>query len=314
MNPFVAGTRGSALALWQTRNVIALLEHRTRGNPPITERIITTQGDTSLAERLVGQLEKGFFTQELEAALHDHSIQLAVHSLKDLPTRNPPGLTLGAVLERANPYDLLIMRPEAMKFEASSPLPISSGSKIGSSSLRRAAQLERFAPGSVSVPLRGNVPTRVEKLRSGQYDGILIAAAGVQRLDLSMEGLACFRLEPRVWTPAPGQGAIGVQCREDDADTRALLGLIHHIPTARAVSIERDLLRVFEGGCSTPFGCYVEGDIVWVGLQAHGRWRCAKWAVPAPDTKPDWEQQLAALSSPDYVETMDVIDPICSRI
>jgi hydroxymethylbilane synthase len=314
MNAFVAGTRGSALALWQTRKVIALLEHRTKGNPPITERIITTQGDTSLADRLVGQLEKGFFTQELEAALHDRSIQLAVHSLKDLPTRQPPGLCLGAVLERASPFDLLLVRPEAMKFSSASPLPIAAGAKIGSSSLRRAAQLERFAPGTVSAPLRGNVPTRVEKLRSGQYDGILLAAAGVQRLELSMEGLAVFRLDPRLWTPAPGQGAVAVQCREDDADARALLGLIHHAETARAVSIERDLLRVFEGGCSTPFGCYVEGDTVWVGLQAHGRWRAAKWEVPAPDTKPDWEQQLAALSSPDYVEKMDAIEPLCSRL
>ncbi len=314
MKAFVAGTRGSALALWQTRNVISLLEHRTQGRPPIVERIITTQGDTSLAERLVGQLEKGFFTQELEAALHQKSVQLAVHSLKDLPTRMPAGLCLGAVLERASPFDLLLVRPEVMKFNASSPLPLGQGARIGSSSLRRAAQLERFAPGTISVPLRGNVPTRVEKLRAGQYDGILIAAAGIQRLALSMEGLAVFRLDPRLWTPAPGQGAVGVQCREDDADTRALLGLIHHQETARAVTIERDLLRVFEGGCSTPFGCYVEDQTVWVGLQAHGRWRAAKWSVPAADSKPEWEQQLAALSSPDYVETMDALDPICSRL
>jgi len=314
MKAFVAGTRGSALALWQTRNVIKLLADRTQGKPPITERIITTQGDTSLAERLVGQLEKGFFTQELEAALHENSIQLAVHSLKDLPTRQPPGLCLGAVLERANPFDLLLVRLDAMKFSPKSALPIGPGAKIGSSSLRRAAQLERFAPGTIALPLRGNVPTRVEKLRAGQYDGILIAAAGIQRLELSMEGLAVFRLDPRIWTPAPGQGAIAVQCREDDADTRALLGLIHHPPTARAVDLERDLLRVFEGGCSTPFGCHVEGETVWVGLQAHGRWRAAKWSVPAKDTKPDWEQQLAALSAPDYVENMDAIEPICSRL
>lgn len=315
MNAFVAGTRGSALALWQTRKVISLLEHRTKGNPPIGERVITTQGDTSLADRLVGQLEKGFFTQELEAALHERSVQLAVHSLKDLPTRMPAGLVLGAVLERASPWDMLLMRPEAMKFSAGSPLPIAPGARIGSSSLRRAAQLERFAPGSVSVPLRGNVPTRVEKLRAGQYDGILIAAAGIQRLGLSLEGLAVFRLDPRIWTPAPGQGAIGVQCREDDADTRALLGLIHHQDTARAVTLERDLLRVFEGGCSTPFGCYVEDADVWVGLQAHGRWRAARWAAPdAAAGNPDWEHKLGALSAPDFTELPHGIDPICSRI
>lgn len=314
MTPFVAGTRGSALALWQTRKVISMLEHRTRGNPVISEKIITTSGDVSLAERLVGQLEKGFFTQELEAELRAKTIQLAVHSLKDLPTRNPPGLTLGAVMERANAYDLLIMRPDAMKFSAARPLPIADGAKIGSSSLRRQAQLGRFAATAINVPLRGNVPTRVQKLRDGQYDGILLAAAGVQRLELPMDGLAVFKLDPRVWTPAPGQGAIGIQCRDDDHDTKALLGLIHHIATARAVNLERDLLRVFEGGCSTPFGCYVEGDDIWVGLQAHGRWRAAKWAVPAADAKLDWEHQLGALSAPDYKETLDVEGPICSRL
>lgn len=314
MSSFVAGTRGSALALWQTRKVISLLQARTGGRPPITEKVITTQGDTSLAERLVGQLEKGFFTQELEGELHSKQIQLAVHSLKDLPTRMPAGLVLGAVLERAAPYDLLLMRPEAMEFNPNDPLPIARGARIGSSSLRRAAQLQRFAPGTVSVPLRGNVPTRVEKLKQKQYDGILLAAAGVQRLELNLDGLAVFKLEPRVWTPAPGQGAIGVQCREDDVDTRALLGLIHDPATARAVGLERDLLRVFEGGCSTPFGCHVEGDNVWVGLQSHGRWRAAKWAVPAPGTTPDWEHQLGALSAPDYVETPHGFESICSRL
>lgn len=310
MNPFVAGTRGSALALWQTRKVIALLEQRTKGDPPITEKVITTQGDTSLAERLVGQLEKGFFTQELEAELRSRQIQLAVHSLKDLPTRNPEGLVIGAVLERANAYDLLIVRPEKMKFSATHPLPIGEGTKIGSSSVRRAAQLRCFAPGAEPVPLRGNVPTRLEKLRSGQYDGILIAAAGVQRLDLPLDGLAVFKLDPKIWTPAPGQGAIAVQCREDDADTRALLSFIHHADTARAVGIERDLLRVFEGGCSTPFGCHVVGDDVWVGLEAHGTWRAGKWDA----RKPAWEEQLKALSAPDYMETIDAAEPICSRL
>lgn len=310
MNPFVAGTRGSALALWQTRKVIALLEAKTKGDPPITEKVITTQGDTSLADRLVGQLEKGFFTQELEAELHSRQIQLAVHSLKDLPTRNPDGLVIGAVLERANAYDLLIVHPDKMKFSATHPLPIGPGARIGSSSLRRAAQLKCFAPGAEAVPLRGNVPTRLEKLRAGQYDGILLAAAGVQRLGLSLDGLAVFKLDPKIWTPAPGQGAIAVQCREDDADTRALLSFIHHAPTARAVNLERDLLRVFEGGCSTPFGCHVDGDDVWVGLESHGTWRSAKW-----DAKnPSWEPQLKALAAPDCMENIDAREPICSRL
>jgi hydroxymethylbilane synthase len=310
MSTFVAGTRGSALALWQTQLVVDLLRDRAPGRPEVRQHTITTKGDTSLADRLVGQLEKGFFTEELEAALRSGSIQLAVHSLKDLPTRMSPGLCLGAVLERANPYDLLMMRPEAVR--EGPGLPIGKGARIGSSSLRRASLLARFAPGAEAVPLRGNVPTRVEKLRAGKYDGILLAAAGVQRLELPLDGLAVFKLEPRAWNPAPGQGAIGVQCREDDDATRTLLTAIHDPDTAEATAIERDLLRVFEGGCSTPFGCYVEGKQVWVGLQAHGRWRAARWALG--EDKPDWERQLAALSAPDYVETPHDFESICSRL
>ena len=230
------GTRGSALALWQTQLVVDLLLDRAPGRPKVAQRTITTQGDKSLADRLVGQLEKGFFTQELEAALADRSIHLAVHSLKDLPTRMSPGLTLGAVLERASPHDLLMMRPEAVR--EGRPLPIADGARIGSSSLRRASLLQRFAPKAQAVPLRGNVPTRLEKLRAGQYDGILIAAAGVERLELPLTGLAVFNLNPRAWQPAPGQGAIGVQCREDDAATLSLLGAIHDPDTARSTGVE----------------------------------------------------------------------------
>ena len=310
MTAFVAGTRGSALALWQTQLVVDLLRDRAPGRPEVGQRTITTKGDTSQADRLVGQLEKGFFTEELEAALADRSIQLAVHSLKDLPTRMSPGLCLGAVLERANPYDLLMLRPQSV--QPGKPLPIGKGARIGSSSLRRASLLARFAPGAEAVPLRGNVPTRVEKLRSGQYDGILLAAAGVQRLELPLDGLAVFKLDPRAWNPAPGQGAIGVQCREDDVATRQLLSAIHDPDTELATSIERDLLRVFEGGCSTPFGCYVEGNHVWVGLQAHGRWRAARWTLD--EEKPDWEPKLAALSAPDFVETPHDFESICSPL
>ncbi len=310
MTAFVAGTRGSALALWQTNLVVKLLRERAPGHPEVSLHTITTKGDTSQADRLVGQLEKGFFTEELEAALGDRSIQFAVHSLKDLPTRMSPGLCLGAVLERANPYDMLLMRPESVA--EGRHLPIGKGAKIGSSSLRRASLLARFAPDAEAVPLRGNVPTRVEKLRAGQYDGILLAAAGVQRLELPLDGLKVFKLEPRAWNPAPGQGAIGVQCREDDTATRTLLGAIHHAQTERATSIERDLLRVFEGGCTTPFGCFVEQKIVWVGLQADGRWRMARWTLG--EDKPDWERKLAALSAPDYVEISHEFKSICSPL
>ena len=313
MSTLVAGTRGGALALWQTRLVIDLLRDRAPGRPEIGQRIITTQGDENLSDWLVGQLEKGFFTQELEAALTDRSIQLAVHSLKDLPTRMSAGLCLGAVLERASPHDFLMLRPEAVPpTQSGKTLPIAKGARIGSSSVRRASLLNRFAPDAEAVPLRGNVPTRVEKLRSGQYDGILIAAAGVERLELPLADFAVFKLDPRAWNPAPGQGAIGVQCREDDAATRELLRAIHDPDTAAATGIERDLLQLFEGSCSTPFGCYVEGGRVWVGLQAHGRWRSAQW--PLKEDKPDWERKLAALSAPDFAETPNDLETIFTRL
>jgi hydroxymethylbilane synthase len=264
---FTVGTRGSALALWQTRHVRGLIEPLAG---PSIERIITTQGDVNMTERLQGAIEKGFFTEELEAALRDRTIDFAVHSLKDLPTRMPKGLALGAVLKRASPGDLLIVHPEAV--EERRRLPLKEGSKVGSSSLRRESLLGRYAPWCVSQPLRGNVPTRVEKLRARKYDAVLLAEAGVGRLELSLEGLLAYQLNPRRWVCAPGQGAIGVQCREDDAEVLSVLRNIDHAATRYSTEIERDFLKVLEGGCTTPFGCFVEGQKAHLGLLAPGGW------------------------------------------
>lgn len=267
MRQFTVGTRGSALALWQTRHVSALL---AASGATIAERIITTKGDTSQAEKLAGKLEKGFFTAELESALHAREIDWAVHSLKDLPTRMPAGLTLGAVLERAPAGDLLVVRPEAL--DEAALVPLKAGSKVGSSSLRREALLKHFAPKTVPVPLRGNVPTRVTKLRDGLFDAILLAEAGVSRLGLNLEGLVAFRMNPARWQCAPGQGAVAVQCRAEDAEVISLLSAIHHPATARAVSLERDFLRILEGGCTTPFGCYIDGGRACLGLATETGW------------------------------------------
>lgn len=293
MRSFTVGTRGSALALWQTRHVTALLSAQTIA---ITERIITTQGDVHLGERLQGALEKGFFTRELEAALHAKEIDWAVHSLKDLPTRSPKGLTVGAILKRAPVADLLILRPEAYD-EAAGPLPLRRGAKVGSSSLRREALLRHFAPWCLPQPLRGNVPTRIEKLRKGQYDGVLLAEAGVSRLGLDLCGLVVLRLNPRRWVCAPGQGAVAVQCREDDGEVLKLLSALDDAPTRRAVTIERDVLRVLEGGCTTPFGAFVDGSTAFLGLLTGGGWKSG--AVPLPEEAPDaaWiEAQLDTLA------------------
>jgi hydroxymethylbilane synthase len=239
MRSFTVGTRGSALALWQTRHVTSLL---TPHGATVTERIITTQGDVNLTERLQGKIEKGFFTQELEAAPHEKQVDWAVHSLKDLPTRMPRGLVLGAVLERAPASDLLLIHRDF--FDEAAPLGLKKGARVGSSSLRRENLLRHHAPDCAPVPPRGNVPTRVEKLKSGQFGAILLAEAGISRLGLSMEGLIVMRMNPRRWVCAPGQGAVAVQCREDDAEVRALLAHIDHATTHRATRLERDFLKV----------------------------------------------------------------------
>jgi len=300
MRSFTVGTRGSALALWQTRHVTALLAAQTTA---ITERIITTQGDVNLTERLQGSLEKGFFTQELEAALHAKEIDWAVHSLKDLPTRSPQGLTVGATVKRAPAGDLLILREEAFDAKAGL-LPLKRGAKVGSASLRREAMLRHFAPWCTPQPLRGNVPTRVEKLRKGQYDGILLAEAGVSRLGLDLSGLVTLQLNPRRWVCAPGQGAVGVQCREGDAEVLKLLSALDDQPTRRAVTIERDFLRVLEGGCTTPFGCFVDGGKAYLGLLAGSAWHSGTVALPDDVPGPAWlQQQLDVLTKSSKEET-----------
>lgn len=304
MRQFTVGTRGSALALWQTRHVTALLAPKTTA---ITERIITTKGDVSQAEKLAGKLEKGFFTEELEAALRANEIDWAVHSLKDLPTRMPRGLVLGAVLQRAPANDLLIMREEAFA-DAASPdlLPLRPGARVGSSSLRREAMLRRYAPRSEPRPLRGNVPTRVEKLRRGEYDAILLAEAGVKRLELKLDGLAVFQLNPRRWVCAPGQGAVAVQCREGDAEVLGILQTIDHPATARATGLERDFLRILEGGCTTPFGSYIEGDTTWLGLATDQGWKSRRLTLPAGTPGPEWlQQQLEVLTKQAKEENTD---------
>lgn len=293
MRRFTVGTRGSALALWQTRHVSSLL-----GGCDIEERIITTQGDTNMSDKLVGKLEKGFFTQELEAALFAKEIDWAVHSLKDLPTRMPQGLVLGAVLERAPAADLLLLRPDAVELDRAE-LPVKRGMRIGTCSLRREAMLKHFSPGVVNAPLRGNVPTRVNKLLEGHYDGIVLAEAGVMRLALPLEGLVVFRLNPARWQCAPGQGAVAVQCREDDADVRIVLSHLNHAPTARATGLERDFLRTLEGGCTTPFGCFVDGERASLGLATERGWSRRTIDIPAsPDAK--WIDSILA-TLPDHV-------------
>ncbi len=279
MTRIVAGTRGSALARAQAGLVAQALR---AGDAMVEERIIATEGDVNASEHLQGTLEVGWFSQALEAALMRGEIDIAVHSLKDLPTASPPELMLGAILPRAAPGDLLLARHDALDTER--PFPLRKGARVGSSSIRRAQLLAHHAPHCAIVPHRGNVPTRVEKLRAGDVDAIVLAEAGVRRLHLPMDRLAVFRLDIHGWPPAPGQGAIAVQCRALDVALIERIQNLDDAATRAATKIERAFLSILQGGCSTPFGCFADEDQIVLGLAAAGSWRAAK--IPRFDRMP----------------------------
>jgi hydroxymethylbilane synthase len=245
----IFATRPSALARWQTRWVMQALQAAHPGLE-CEERVITTQGDAILDKPLPEIGGKGVFTQELEAELLQGCLHAAVHSLKDLPVENPAGLALGAIPARGEARDALISR------EGDTLLSLPPGAVVGTSSLRRAAQLLAYRPDLTIRSLRGNVDTRLRKALEGQYDAILLAGAGLARLGL--ESYVSEWLPLEVMLPAPGQGALAVQCRADDAVTLELLAAIEHTPTRRAVSAERAFLQGLGGGCSLPVAAYAE--------------------------------------------------------
>lgn len=272
--PIVIGTRGSELALWQARYIQARLGGEAAG---VQLEIIKTSGDRLLEIPLQNQVDKGFFTKELEQALLDGRVDLAVHSLKDLPTQMPDGLVLAAVPERAATPDLLLMA-EAV-FDANALWPLKPGSRVGTASMRRQALLQHADPQATPAFLRGNVPTRLGKVRSGELDAVLLARAGVERLGLSLDGIVAYELDPLRWLAAAGQGALGLQIRAADSALANRLQTLHHPPTATAVALERGLLRRLEGGCHTAFGARAEvtagGAVLTAGLtNPAGAW-CA---------------------------------------
>jgi hydroxymethylbilane synthase len=304
MKALVVGTRGSALAIWQTEHAVSILrEHarRTHATVDISVRTITTRGDTDQSPVLAGKLGKGFFTQELEAALRAGDVDFAVHSLKDLPTESPADLAIAAILPRASKHDLLLVRMDSVQESSPQQLPLAPGATVGSSSLRRSALIRRYAPSAQSTPLRGNVPTRLRKLAQGEYQAIVLAAAGVERLALDLAAFTAFDLNPRIWVPAPGQGAVAIQCRAQDADVRAFLGAVSHAATADDTAHERLYLQGLEGGCTTPFGCVVDGQDLCVGLDVNGHWRGAIVTRAGADRA----RLLAALEAAEFRETTD---------
>ncbi len=255
--PLVIGSRGSDLALWQARHVLALLSERAGIESEI--RIIRTRGDRIDSVAFESIEGKGFFTKELEEALLAGAIDVAVHSLKDLPTELPSGLTVGAILRRGDPRELLLINPDVHDPDRG-PLRLRAGARVGTSSIRRRVQLTALQPDLVIEPLRGNVPTRLRRLYERGFDAILLALAGVERLKLDLTGLVALRLPTEVIAPAPGQGALAVELRSDDAELRAIAEELHDPETAAAVNAERSLLRRFGGGCSLPLGACLWRD------------------------------------------------------
>ncbi len=249
------GTRGSKLALWQaefTRSELARIGVESE------LVIIKTQGD--LVQHLgFDKLEgKGFFTKEIEDALLRGDIDLAVHSMKDLPTSPPDGLVITAVSYRDNPADWLIVRRDAV--DPQQIFKIKPGAVVGTSANRRKAQLIDFRPDVQLKDIRGNVPTRLEKLRSGDFDAIFLAAAGVSRLALDISDFLLVELNPREFVPAPAQGVLAWQTNRDDTATRLIMKKLHHPDISACTNVERRVLQLMSGGCQLPLGVHCERD------------------------------------------------------
>ena len=238
----VIGSRGSALALWQARHIAARLAEM--GEETRIE-VIKTSGDKIQDVPLAKVGGKGLFTKEIEEALLDRSIDVAVHSLKDVPTELPAGLTLAAIPEREEPRDAVLGCAVA-DFRA--------GLRIGTSSLRRSAQLLTYRSGLRIEMLRGNVDTRLRKLDEGQFDAIVLAAAGLRRLGLEARIRGLIPVE--IMCPAAGQGALAIETRDDGGAAQQLAAKLDHGPSRAAVTAERALLLVLGGGCQVPVGAY----------------------------------------------------------
>lgn len=254
------GSRGSDLALWQAHHVKRQLEAL---GCTVDLTIIKTQGD-AIQHLSFDKLEgKGFFTKEIEQALLDNTVDLAVHSHKDLETNPPAGLMIAAVSEREDPADLLLIAKNAA--DTAMPWGLKEGAIVGTSSARRKSQVLRFRDDVTIKDLRGNVPTRIQKLREGQYDAILLAKAGVDRLQIDLSEFDVLRLDPTEFVPAPAQGVLALQIRDNDTALFELLQKMNHSAVQRRIAVERKVLNLMQGGCQLPLGVFCdENDVVFV--------------------------------------------------
>jgi hydroxymethylbilane synthase len=250
-------TRKSKLALWQAHFIKAELQ---RFHPGLTVELlgITTKGDKILDVPLAKVGGKGLFVKELEQAMLEGRADIAVHSMKDVPMEFPEGLGLAIICAREDPTDAFVSN----HFNYLEELP--KGAKVGTSSLRRQLQIKALRPDLQLLDLRGNVNTRLAKLDAGEYDAIILASAGLMRLDFHHRIQS--RLTDAQCLPAGGQGAVGVECRLEDAATKALLAPLHHKDSADRVMAERALNKRLEGGCQVPIACFaeLEGDQLWL--------------------------------------------------
>ncbi|MES2798578.1 MAG: hydroxymethylbilane synthase [Bacteroidota bacterium] len=260
MSSIRIGSRGSDLALWQANHVKNQLE---KLGHEVSITIIKTQGD-AIQDLSFDKLEgKGFFTKEIETALLANEIDLAVHSHKDLETNPPEGLIIGAVSEREDPADIIVAKKSAI--DQGQWWSLKQNAVIGTSSARRKSLIVAYRPDLKIEDLRGNVPTRIEKLRSGTYDAILLAKAGVDRLKIDLNEFHVERLDPMEFVPAPAQGVLALQIRSNDTALAQVLQQLNHPRIEAQIAIERKILNLMDGGCQLPLGVFCDDDnIVFV--------------------------------------------------
>ncbi len=241
------GTRGSDLALWQARHVSELI-----GTDKTEIIIIKTKGDKIQNISFDKMEGKAFFTKEIEDALLNNEIDIAVHSMKDLPTDDVKGLKVSAIIKREDPSDIMLIREECCKTD--NFLKLREGAVVGTSSLRRLAQIKKAMKNLNIVPLRGNVPTRIKRLREAKFDAIILAKAGINRLNINLSGLKSLILPYSFFLPSPSQGALAIQTRDNDNTHIDIAAGLNDSETEKAVNAERSFLKYFGGGCHIPLG------------------------------------------------------------
>ncbi|MDQ3192795.1 MAG: hydroxymethylbilane synthase [Bacteroidota bacterium] len=265
----IIGSRGSGLALWQAEYVKSLLK---KNGVDSEIKIIKTQGD-KIQHLSFDKLEgKGFFTKEIEDALLAKVTDLAVHSHKDLPTTSPIGLIVSAVSVRGNPSELIIINKNAV--DPSLKYSMKKDAIVGTSSARRKCQLLAHREDLQIKDIRGNVPTRIDKLRKGDFDAIMIAAAGVERLEINLDEFDVIKPSAREFIPAPAQGVLAIQVREDDTELIKKLRAINATDVEECIAVERKILNLFDGGCQLPLGsyCFKENDVFKVYTSKADSW------------------------------------------